>query len=117
MPSTVAETAPLEEPPGVFRVSHGLRVMPVSGLSPTAFQPSSGMAVLPRTMAPCSRSLATAGASRRAGLSDDSLEPYRVGMPATQILSLMPTGMPSARPLGSAAIHRASDSRARASAP
>jgi len=42
MPSTSAATAPPDDPPGVMRVSHGLRVTPVNGLSVTAFQPNSG---------------------------------------------------------------------------
>ena len=37
-----------------MRVSQGLRVKPVSGLSLVAFQPYSGIAVLPSTTAPCS---------------------------------------------------------------
>ena len=83
MPSTVEATAPAEEPPVVIRVSQGLRVTPVSGLSLVAFQPYSGMAVLPSTMAPCSLSRATAGASIFCGASGVSFEPKREGMPAT----------------------------------
>src|SRR3990170_8315129 len=47
MPEATAAAAPPEEPPGVFAVFHGLRVMPVSGLSVTPFQPNSGVVVLP----------------------------------------------------------------------
>src|SRR5881394_4495899 len=63
MPDATAAAAPPEEPPGVFFGFHGLRVMPVSGLSVTPFQPNSGVVVLPSSTAPCSRSLAVAGAS------------------------------------------------------
>ena len=73
MPSTAEATAPADEPPVVMRVSQGLRVMPVSGLSLVAFQPYSGMAVLPRTTAPCSLRRATAGASIFCGASGVSL--------------------------------------------
>src|SRR5438045_2096243 len=45
-PSTVAAAAPADEPPVVIRVSQGLRVKPVRGLSLVAFQPYSGMQVL-----------------------------------------------------------------------
>ncbi len=110
MPRTTAATAPPEEPPGVLRVSHGLRVTLVNGLSVTAFQPNSGIAVLPMMIAPCSRNRATAGASCVAGASDVSFDPKRAGMPATSTLSLMPAGTPSRSPLGAPAIQRASES-------
>ncbi len=117
MPSTVAATAPAEEPPVVMRVSQGLRVKPVSGLSLVAFQPYSGMAVLPSMTAPCSLRRATAGASNASGLALVSLEPKRDGIPATAMLSLTPIGTPSVGPLGPPAIQRASLARAAASAP
>src|SRR5262249_19963496 len=83
------------------------RVTPVNGLSVTAFQPNSGMVVLPMTIAPCSRSLETAGASRAAGAAGVSFDPKRAGIPATSRLSLMPTGTPSIRPRGACARQRA----------
>src|SRR5260221_11181103 len=106
MPRTTAATAPPEDPPGVLRVSHGLRVTPVNGLSVTAFQPNSGSVVLPMRIAPCSRRRATAGASWGDGSLDVRLDPNRVGMPATRKLYLMPTGMPSMRPPGRPALHQ-----------
>src|SRR5262245_61578351 len=112
MPRMTAATALPEDPPGVLRVSQGLRVTPVNGLSVTAFQPNSGIVVLPIRIAPCSRRRATAGASSVDGASEVSLEPNRAGMPATRRLSLMPTGTPSIRPLGAPAIQRASESLA-----
>ena len=48
---------------GVRARFHGLRVIPVSGLSPIAFQPNSGVVVLPSITAPASRNRAIAGAS------------------------------------------------------
>src|SRR6202023_2787556 len=112
MPRTTAATAPPEEPPGVLRVSHGLRVTPVNGLSVTAFQPNSGSVVLPMRIAPCSRRRATAGASCCDGSLDVSLDPNRAGAAATNKLSLMPTGMPSMSHLGAPAIQPASHSLA-----
>jgi hypothetical protein len=117
IPSTVAATAPAEEPPVVIRVSQGLRVAPVSGLSLVAFQPYSGIAVLPSRTAPSSRSLATAGASRLCGSGPVSLEPKRAGMPATRTLSLTPVGTPSSSPVGAPPSQRASEARAAAIAP
>ena len=63
IPAAAAAAAPALLPPEVRDRSHGLRVMPVSGLSPNAFQPNSGVVVLPRITAPASRSRATAGVS------------------------------------------------------
>src|SRR6186713_230642 len=63
MPDATAAAPPPDEPPGVFAGSHGLRVMPVSGLSVTPFQPNSGVVFFPIRTAPLSRSRATAGAS------------------------------------------------------
>src|SRR4051794_25968729 len=45
MPAATAAAAPPEEPPGVLSIFQGLRVMPVSGLSVTPFQPNSGVVV------------------------------------------------------------------------
>jgi hypothetical protein len=41
IPPATEAAAPALEPPGVFAGFHGLRVMPVSGQSPTALQPNS----------------------------------------------------------------------------
>ena len=82
MPAATAAAAPPEEPPGVFALFQGLRVMPVSGLSVTPFQPNSGVVVLPRSTAPCSRSRAVAGASSFHGpLGSIVFEPRSVGQP------------------------------------
>ncbi len=62
-PSAQAAAAPPLLPPGVLPVFQGLRVMPVSGLSVTPFQPNSGVVVLPSSTAPCSRRRAVEGAS------------------------------------------------------
>ena len=61
--ATNAADEPPDEPPGVFALFQGLRVMPVSGLSVEPFQPNSGVVVLPMRTAPASRSRATDGAS------------------------------------------------------
>src|SRR5205823_9340913 len=63
MPAASAAAAPPDEPPGVLLVFQGLRVMPVSALSVTPFQPNSGVVVFPISTAPCSRRRAVAGAS------------------------------------------------------
>src|SRR4051812_22890295 len=113
MPEATAAAAPPEEPPGVFAGFQGLRVMPVSGLSVTPFQPNSGVVVLPSRTAPCSRRRATAGASSFHGpLASTVFEPRMVGQPLVTSRSLIDTGTPSSRPLGWPAIQRASDALA-----
>ena len=117
IPAATAAVLPPEDPPGVIFGFHGLRVMPVSGLSVTPFQPNSGVVVLPTSTAPCSRNRATHGASSfhgPAGLT--VLEPRRVGQPRVRSRSLIDAGTPSSNPFGSLFRHRASDSLALASA-
>src|SRR5579871_180764 len=58
MPVAAAAAEPLDEPPGVRRGSHGLRVGPGGAVA------NSVVTVLPRTMAPASRNAATEAASR-----------------------------------------------------
>src|SRR5258708_30148149 len=75
--------------------------MPVNGLSPIAFHPNSGVVVLPRSTAPCSRSLAVAGESSFQGPAVElSRDPLRVGHPFVRTTSLIVAGTPSTRPAG-----------------
>src|ERR1044071_5973538 len=110
MPEATAAAAPPEDPPGVFAGFQGLRVMPVSGLSVTPFQPNSGVVVLPSNTAPASRSLAVAGASSFHGpFGSTVFEPRRVGHPSVRMMSLIETGTPSSNPFGWPEVQRASD--------
>src|SRR3954451_1605284 len=82
MPVAAAIAAPPLDPPQVFAGFHGLRLMPVSGLSVTPFQPNSGKLVLPRKTAPCSRMWATAGESSFQGPAGSvTSEPLSVDQP------------------------------------
>jgi hypothetical protein len=117
MPLATATAAPPEDPPGVLPVFQGLRVMPVSGLSVTPFQPNSGVVVLPMSTAPCSRSLAVAGASSFHGpFGSIVFDPRRVGQPRVRMRSLIDTGTPSSSPFGWPASQRASEAFASSSA-
>ena len=86
---TVATAAadPPEDPPGLRRVSHGLRAGPNSAGSVTAFAPNSGVLVLPKTTRPASSHLCTtvecwvAGTSARPYVS----APRRSPLPPTTI--------------------------------
>src|SRR5207302_4316096 len=117
MPAASAAAAPPDEPPGVFAGFHGLRVMPVSALSVTPFQPNSGVVVLPSSTTPCSRRRAVAGASSFHGpLGSTVFDPRSVGQPFVRMMSLIDTGTPSSSPFGWPASQRASDALASSSA-
>src|SRR2546425_7251806 len=61
-PAAVAAPAPALDPPVVVSLFQGLRVMPVSGQSPSPFQPNSGVVVLPSMTPPaCLRRRTTGG--------------------------------------------------------
>src|SRR5215510_15731899 len=62
-PAAAAAPAPALEPPVVIAVFQGLRVLPVSGLSPVPFQPNSDVAVLPSMIPPAALRRLTNGAS------------------------------------------------------
>src|SRR6185295_16577101 len=117
MPAATAAAPPPEDPPGVFAGFHGFRVMPVSGLSVTPFQPNSGVVVFPSSTAPLSRKRATAGAASVHGpAGSTTFEPRSVGQPRVSRMSLIDTGTPSSGPFGAPDIQRASDCPAIASA-
>src|SRR3984957_3611261 len=69
MPAATEAAAPALDPPGVFAKFQGLRVIPVSGLSPTGLQPNSLVVVLPIRMPPAALARSTEGASTTARLS------------------------------------------------
>src|ERR1044072_6507379 len=62
MPAAVSAEAPPDEPPGECLRFHGLRVVPCSGESVRAFQPNSGVVVLPRRTSPAAWKRPTMGA-------------------------------------------------------
>ena len=91
--------------------------MPVSGEWQAPIQPNSGSVVLPRMIAPLSRSRATTGASSFIGAGSLIAEPLRDGKPFSQILSFTVAPRPSASPAGSPLRQRASEACAAFSAP
>src|SRR5690606_13931256 len=111
IPRATAAADPPDEPPEVRDASHGLPVLPVSGLSVTPFQPNSGVVVLPSSTAPASRTRATEGASSSHGPAGSMRrEPRRVGQPFVGRRSLIVMGTPSRAPTGSPALQRPADS-------
>src|SRR6267154_6402257 len=115
-PAATAAPAPPEEPPGVRSRFHGLRVMPFSGESVTPLWPYSELVLWAKTMAPASRSRATAGASASAGVLSVSLLPIEAGQPLTRTNSLIDTGTPSSADKGLPFLQRRSEARAALSA-
>ena len=100
-PAASAAALPPLEPPGVVSGSHGLRVIPYSGLSVTPFQPNSGDVVWTGSTAPLRRSAATAEPSSSHGPAGSiAREPRRVGQPRAGYASLTATGTPSSAPIG-----------------
>ncbi|CAB4939430.1 unannotated protein [freshwater metagenome] len=108
-PVAAATAAPADEPPGPSSGFHGLRVIPVSGLSPTPFQPNSGVVVRPTTTAPASRSRCATGESSVArSWGSVCGEPLRVAHPRISTRSFTEAGTPSTALSGCAACQRAS---------
>ena len=115
IPASTAAALPPLLPPGVRSRFHGLRVTPESGESVIAFQPNSGVVVLPKNSAPASRSRATAGeSSLHSWFGSIVREPTRRGQPRVSSVSFSATGTPSSSPIGSPRCQRRSDSRAAA---
>jgi hypothetical protein len=75
MPAATEAAQPALEPPGVSERSSGLRVTPVSGLSPTGLHPNSLVVVLPIRIAPAARARSTEGASTFPTLPSIAREP------------------------------------------
>src|SRR5580700_315011 len=88
IPLSNATALPPLLPPGVRSKFHGLRVVPESGESVTAFQPNSGVVVLPKYTAPAARSRAVTGeSSSQAWFGSIVFEPTRRGQPRVNSVS------------------------------
>jgi hypothetical protein len=66
-PAASAAADPPDEPPAERSNDQGLRVAPNTSLTVSAFQPNSGVLVLPTTTQPAARSRSTSGESLPAG--------------------------------------------------
>src|SRR5512134_3605658 len=93
-PAATAAAAPPLEPPGVNARFHGLRVMPKSGQSVSAFQPSSDVEVLPTRSAPAANARCTTGALACGTQSSNIAEPRVVLTPAVAMRSFTEIGRP-----------------------
>src|SRR5438046_371982 len=110
-PAATAAPAPPDDPPGVRATFQGLRVMPFRGESVTPLWPYSELVLWAKTMAPASRSRATAGASASAGVLSVSLLPIEAGQPLTRTSSLIDTGTPSSADNGLPFLQRRPEAR------
>src|SRR5258708_4828214 len=99
-PAAPAAPAPDDDPPVVYSLFQGFRVIPVNGQSPGDFQPNSVVVVLPRMTAPAAFRLATRGASSGTGAEAVVRLPRRVGNPDKSSRSFTVTGTPSSGPIG-----------------
>ena len=110
--AATAAAAPPLLPPGVSRVSYGLRVGPKTGLNVCDPAPNSGVLVLPITTAPAALSSATCGASK-VGIWEAKIgDPYVVLIPAVSARSLIAMGSPCSGPANEPRAARASRSAA-----
>jgi hypothetical protein len=75
IPAAVSAEAPPDEPPGECFRFHGLRVVPCRGESVRAFQPNSGVVVLPTRTRPAAWKRSTIGAFSTAAVSSVACEP------------------------------------------
>src|SRR6516225_7127309 len=116
IPVATAAAAPPLLPPGVSRVSYGLRVGPKTGLNVCDPAPNSGTLVLPITTAPAALSSATCGASKSGTWEAKIGDPYVVLIPAVSARSLIAMGSPCSGPANEPRAARASKSAAAARA-
>src|SRR6266705_4272610 len=115
-PAAVAAPAPALDPPVVVPLFQGLRVMPVSGLSPRPFQPNSGVVVFPSMTPPACLRRRTTGGSTSGTRPSKMNNPDIVRTPFVRCRSLIEKGMPWSGPRGAPFIAACSASRAAASA-
>src|SRR2546428_10577900 len=94
MPAATAAAEPLDEPPGEYAGSGGLRVLP------EAPHANSVVTVLPMMTAPAARSCVTTAASRDGVRPAWIGEPFSVGMSAVSMMSLTAIGTPWSGPIG-----------------
>ena len=114
--AAAATPAPALDPPDVMPGFHGLRVMPVTGLSPSAFQPNSGVVVLPSMTPPAAFRRRTKGASVSGTRCSKMGEPDMVRIPAVIARSLIENGTPWSGPSAPPFITASSARRAAARA-
>src|SRR3989442_15930380 len=93
-PAAVAAPAPALDPPVVVPVFQGLRVMPVSGLSPSPFQPNSGVVVFPNMTPPACLRRRTTGGAPAGPRRPEKNEPGIVRTPPLRGRALIEKGMP-----------------------
>ena len=107
-----ADALPPDEPPAESSGFHGFRVAPYRAFSVTGRMPTSGVFVLPTTIAPASRRRRTWALSWSATQSPKAALPSVVGIPSVaESRSLIPTGTPQS---GRASPGRTASASARA---
>ena len=97
-PAARAAALPFDEPPGAWLGLRGLRTVAKTSFPSMAAPSPSLTVVLPTMVAPASKSRVTAVASTSAMTPSRWREPFSIGRPATEIVSLMPARMPASGP-------------------
>src|SRR6185437_12116134 len=99
-PAATSAALPLEDPPVVRLVSHGLRTGPVTEVWLAPGKQRSSQTALPVMVAPAASSRVTTVASRLGTNPSRVREPFIIGTPATSMLSLTATRRPASGPSG-----------------
>src|SRR5260370_6335585 len=98
-PATTSGVEPLEEPPALYLGLWGLRTGPVAEVKEPPEKQRSSHTALPTISPPASRMRVTTVASTSGTYPSSTAEPFIIGTPATQVLSLMATPLPLRMPL------------------
>src|ERR1700687_1766708 len=97
-PADTSAALPPEEPRALWAGLWGLRITPVAQVWLAPEKQRSSQAALPAMVPPASRIRVTTVASSSGTYPSSNAEPFIIGTPATQILSLIAIFLPLSRP-------------------
>ena len=103
-PDATSAALPEDDPPVERVSSHGLRTGPVREVCEPPEKQRSSQTAFPVIVAPAASIRATMVASRRGVYPSIVVEPFIIGTPATEVLSLTATVFPASGPSPSAVI-------------
>src|ERR1700676_2224920 len=97
-PAATSAALPPDEPPALCAGLCGLRITPLAQVWLAPEKHKSSQAALPAMVPPASKIRVTTVASSSGTYPSSSAEPFIIGTPATQILSLIAIFLPLSRP-------------------
>src|ERR1700726_3275364 len=103
-PAATNAALPPEEPPALWATLCGLRITPLADVWLAPEKQRSSQAALPAMVPPASRIRVTTVASISGTYRSSNADPFIMGTPATQMLSLIAIFLPVSRPLRPALI-------------